>query len=102
MDHINICGAAKPRGSDKHLRRGEAAPQKIGFYMKKILILGGTGDAVKLAASLANIREIEVISSLAGRTKKPSILVGQVRIGGFGGAQGCVASIRKSIAFSCK
>ncbi len=88
MDHINICGAAKPRGSDKHLRRGEAAPQKIGFYMKKILILGGTGDAVKLAASLANIREIEVISSLAGRTKKPSILVGQVRIGGFGGAEG--------------
>ncbi len=56
--------------------------------MKKILILGGTGDAVKLAAKLATIPEIEVISSLAGRTKKPAALVGQVRIGGFGGAEG--------------
>ena len=56
--------------------------------MKKILILGGTGDAVKLAAKLATIPEIEVISSLAGRTRKPAALVGQVRIGGFGGATG--------------
>ncbi len=56
--------------------------------MKKVLVLGGTGDAVKLAAKLATIPEIEVISSLAGRTKKPAALVGQVRIGGFGGAEG--------------
>jgi precorrin-6A/cobalt-precorrin-6A reductase len=56
--------------------------------MKKILILGGTGDAVKLATKLVAIPEIEVISSLAGRTKKPLALVGQVRIGGFGGAEG--------------
>ena len=56
--------------------------------MKKILILGGTGDAVKLAAKLATVPEIEVISSLAGRTRKPAALVGQVRVGGFGGATG--------------
>jgi len=56
--------------------------------MKKILILGGTGDAVKLAAKLADIPDLEIISSLAGRTKQPSALVGQVRIGGFGGASG--------------
>ncbi len=56
--------------------------------MKKILILGGTGDAVKLAAKLVTVPEIEVISSLAGRTRKPAALVGQVRIGGFGGATG--------------
>ncbi|TYQ31516.1 cobalt-precorrin-6A reductase [Pseudanabaena sp. UWO310] len=56
--------------------------------MKKVLILGGTGDAVKLAAKLDNIAEIEVISSLAGRTNKPAALVGQVRIGGFGGVEG--------------
>lgn len=56
--------------------------------MKKVLILGGTGDAVKLAAKLATIDDIEVISSLAGRTKKPAALVGQFRIGGFGGAEG--------------
>ena len=56
--------------------------------MKRVLILGGTGDAVKLAARLAVNPEIEVISSLAGRTKKPAALVGEVRIGGFGGAAG--------------
>jgi precorrin-6A/cobalt-precorrin-6A reductase len=64
--------------------------------MKKVLILGGTGDAVKLAARLAVIPELEVISSLAGRTKKPSALVGQVRIGGFGGSQGLVAYLQKN------
>jgi precorrin-6A/cobalt-precorrin-6A reductase len=56
--------------------------------MKRVLILGGTGDAVKLAAKLAIFPEIKVISSLAGRTKKPAALVGQCRIGGFGGAKG--------------
>ena len=63
---------------------------------KKILILGGTGDAVKLAAQLANISTIEVISSLAGRTKKPSALVGQVRIGGFGGAEGLAKYLQEN------
>ncbi|MDX2255159.1 MAG: cobalt-precorrin-6A reductase [Pseudanabaenaceae cyanobacterium bins.39] len=56
--------------------------------MKKILILGGTGDAVKLAAELVPMPKVEIISSLAGRTKKPSALVGEVRSGGFGGVEG--------------
>ena len=64
--------------------------------MKKILILGGTGDAVKLASKLAAISEIEIISSLAGRTKKPAILVGQVRIGGFGGSEGLATYLREN------
>jgi len=64
--------------------------------MKKILILGGTGDAVKLAAKLAITNEFEVISSLAGRTKKPSVLVGQVRIGGFGGADGLLNYLQEN------
>lgn len=64
--------------------------------MKKILVLGGTGDAVKLAAKLAITNEFEVISSLAGRTKKPSTLIGQVRIGGFGGADGLVNYLQEN------
>jgi len=64
--------------------------------MKKVLILGGTGDAVKLAAKLATIPEIEVISSLAGRTKKPAALVGQFRVGGFGGAEGLANYLQKN------
>jgi len=64
--------------------------------MRKVLILGGTGDAVKLATQLENIPNIEVISSLAGRTKKPSALVGQVRIGGFGGTEGLANYLREN------
>jgi precorrin-6A/cobalt-precorrin-6A reductase len=64
--------------------------------LKKVLILGGTGDAVKLAAQLAHIPTIEVISSLAGRTKKPAALVGQVRIGGFGGAEGLAKYLQEN------
>ena len=64
--------------------------------LKKVLILGGTGDAVKLAAQLAHLPTIEVISSLAGRTKKPSALVGQVRIGGFGGAEGLAKYLQEN------
>ncbi|AFY74238.1 precorrin-6x reductase [Synechococcus sp. PCC 7502] len=56
----------------------------------KVLVLGGTGDAVKLAAKLAHIPELEIISSLAGRTRKPAALVGDVRIGGFGGVAGLI------------
>jgi precorrin-6A/cobalt-precorrin-6A reductase len=51
----------------------------------KVLILGGTGDAVKLATKLVNIPKLEIITSLAGRTLKPSALMGNYRIGGFGG-----------------
>ncbi|PSB03774.1 cobalt-precorrin-6A reductase [Merismopedia glauca] len=54
--------------------------------MKKVLILGGTGDAVLLAQKAAQIPGIEVISSLAGRTENP--IVPATRVGGFGGAVG--------------
>jgi precorrin-6A/cobalt-precorrin-6A reductase len=59
--------------------------------MKRVLILGGTGDAVELAARVATIPGIEAIASLAGRTRQPSVPVGNVRIGGFGGVGGLVS-----------
>ncbi|MEG4499620.1 cobalt-precorrin-6A reductase [Microcoleus sp. F10-C6] len=56
---------------------------------KRLLILGGTGDAAELAVKASQIAEIEVISSLAGRTQQPfTPKTGTVRIGGFGGAAG--------------
>ena len=57
---------------------------------KRLLILGGTGEAATLARSvLANFGDrIEVTTALAGRTSRPGPIPGQVRIGGFGGAQG--------------
>ena len=58
--------------------------------MLRVLILGGTGDASKLVARVANIAGIEAIASLAGRTLAPHTPVGNVRIGGFGGVIGLV------------
>ncbi|TVP68304.1 MAG: cobalt-precorrin-6A reductase [Nodularia sp. (in: Bacteria)] len=56
--------------------------------MMRVLILGGTGEAAELAAKVANIQGIEAISSLAGRTREPSVPLGDLRIGGFGGVTG--------------
>ncbi|OBF34892.1 cobalt-precorrin-6A reductase [Mycobacterium sp. ACS1612] len=52
----------------------------------RILLLGGTSEARALAAQLH--RDVEVISSLAGRVPDPALPVGEVRIGGFGGVDG--------------
>lgn len=56
--------------------------------MSRILILGGTTEAAALAEALADHPALEVITSLAGRTKQPRQLPGTVRVGGFGGADG--------------
>lgn len=53
----------------------------------KILILGGTGEAVELANAL-RARGHRTISSLAGRTRHPRKPKGKLRTGGFGGAEG--------------
>ncbi len=57
---------------------------------RKLLILGGTAEARGLArAAIDRFGErLDVITSLAGRTRNPSALPGQVRVGGFGGAAG--------------
>jgi precorrin-6A/cobalt-precorrin-6A reductase len=52
----------------------------------RILLLGGTSEARALAARLHP--GVTVISSLAGRVPEPALPVGEVRIGGFGGADG--------------
>ena len=41
------------------------------MHAKRLLILGGTGDAVALARDLSHHPEVEVITSLAGQTKRP-------------------------------
>ena len=63
--------------------------------MKRVLILGGTGDAAELVARIATIPGIEAIASLAGRTRQPSVPAGNVRIGGFGGVAGLVSYLQE-------
>ncbi|MGJ8569786.1 MAG: cobalt-precorrin-6A reductase [Hoeflea sp.] len=54
-----------------------------------ILILGGTRDAADLAKELVAAKpKARIITSLAGRTREPTPLAGEVRTGGFGGVQG--------------
>lgn len=54
----------------------------------RLLLLGGTREAADLAAAAAADPRLEVISSLAGRTRRPAPIAGAVRVGGFGGADG--------------
>ncbi|WP_222262429.1 cobalt-precorrin-6A reductase [Modestobacter marinus] len=56
----------------------------------QVLVLGGTGEARRLAAALV-ARGVDVLSSLAGRVADPALPEGAVRIGGFGGAEGLAA-----------
>jgi precorrin-6A/cobalt-precorrin-6A reductase len=61
--------------------------------MKRILILGGTTEARRLAERLAPRADLDVTLSLAGRTATPAAQPVPVRIGGFGGAAGLAAWI---------
>ena len=56
----------------------------------RVLVLGGTGEARRLATALAG-EGVDVLSSLAGRVADPLLPPGEVRIGGFGGAAGLTA-----------
>jgi precorrin-6A/cobalt-precorrin-6A reductase len=59
-----------------------------------ILILGGTGEARELARRVAGVPGRRVVSSLAGRVSNPALPVGEVRVGGFGGAAGLAQWLR--------
>lgn len=62
-----------------------------------VLVLGGTTEARLLAESLVNSglpAGVRVTSSLAGRVGRPKLPPGEVRIGGFGGADGMAAWLR--------
>ncbi len=56
----------------------------------RVLVLGGTGEARRLATALV-ADGVDVLSSLAGRVADPLLPPGEVRIGGFGGAEGLAA-----------
>jgi len=55
-----------------------------------LLILGGTGEAAELAkAAIVNFGDaMRVTTALAGRTRQPGPIAGEIRIGGFGGPAG--------------
>jgi precorrin-6A/cobalt-precorrin-6A reductase len=60
---------------------------------RRVLILGGTGEARRLASALVD-EGADVVSSLAGRVVDPLLPPGEVRVGGFGGAAGLAVWLR--------
>jgi precorrin-6A/cobalt-precorrin-6A reductase len=62
--------------------------------MIRVLILGGTGEARRLARALADRPDVHVVSSLAGRVADPALPPGEVRVGGFGGVSGLAGYLR--------
>jgi len=88
-------------------QRGDAAlsratvPTSGSFAngMSRVLILGGTTEARQLAERLARRADLEIVVSLAGRTKSPAPQTAPVRTGGFGGAAGLADYlVKESIA----
>jgi precorrin-6A/cobalt-precorrin-6A reductase len=83
-------------------QRGDAAlwPEVLSIEgslaadMSRVLILGGTTEARELAERLAKRADLEVVVSLAGRTKSPAPQPVPVRAGGFGGATGLADYLR--------
>src|SRR5260370_1927996 len=61
--------------------------------MRRILILGGTTEARRLAERLAGRHDLAVTLSVGGRTASPVGEPVPVRIGGFGGAEGLAAHL---------
>lgn len=59
-----------------------------------VLVLGGTAEARALAGRL-DASGVRVTSSLAGRVSRPALPVGEVRVGGLGGAAGLTAWVRE-------
>ena len=59
----------------------------------KILILGGTGEARELAGRLVALGH-DVTTSLAGRTQRPALPAGDLRVGKFGGIPGLVGYLK--------
>ncbi|WP_327695730.1 cobalt-precorrin-6A reductase [Streptomyces sp. NBC_00459] len=65
--------------------------------MPHVLILGGTTEARRLAELIAagtGLPALRVTNSLAGRVSTPRLPPGEVRVGGFGGAEGLAEWLR--------
>ena len=70
--------------------------RRVNYPMPKVLILGGTADAVGIAQSASEIEGLEVTYSLAGVTRTPRLPGCEVRTGGFGGAEGMAIYLRET------
>ena len=71
-----------------------STPSRTVTDPHRVVLLGGTTEARRLATALRDRDDVAVVTSLAGRTAHPAPLVGPHRSGGFGGAEGLAAYLR--------
>jgi precorrin-6A/cobalt-precorrin-6A reductase len=83
-------GEIMPGGASPAAAPPDGAPTARHLLILHLLILGGTGEAAALArGALARFGDrVAITTALAGRTRNPGPIAGEVRIGGFGGAVG--------------
>ena len=67
-----------------------------GGRSPRVLILGGTAEAAALADVLADRGVWQAVTSLAGATRSPAPVSGEVRRGGFGGSEGLAAFLTET------
>ncbi|EWT07040.1 cobalt-precorrin-6X reductase [Intrasporangium chromatireducens Q5-1] len=84
---MTVDGPGSPLGQVASARSAGQAPAPA-----RVLILGGTAEARALAAALDALG-LRFVSSLAGRVQRPTLPVGDVRVGGFGGVDGLVRHV---------
>lgn len=72
-----------------------SGPRTLGAMSPHILVLGGTTEARALAAGLSARPGTRVTTSLAGRVTRPGAVAGELRVGGFGGAEGLADWLRE-------
>lgn len=81
MSEIKMTAAEKER---------HATPCVSGGMSTRVLILGGTNEARRLASRIATEPRLDAVISLAGRTQELLEQSLPVRIGGFGGVAGLI------------
>ncbi|CAI7975148.1 Precorrin-6A reductase [Frankia sp. Hr75.2] len=92
-------------GGDWRCAAGRSLPSTRGTpagcrpMTRRVLLLGGTAEARRLAAALADRADLDVVYSLAGRLWPPTVSTvpagATVRSGGFGGPDGLVEFLRE-------
>lgn len=73
-----------------NLGQNRAAAHADGGRRMRVLVLGGTSEARRLAARIADDPRLDAVISLAGRTKEPLAQSLPARVGGFGGVEGLI------------
>jgi precorrin-6A/cobalt-precorrin-6A reductase len=79
---------------DSQRLNGAVSGMTASARIERILVLGGTAEARRLAEALAGRLGLSVTLSLAGRTAEPLDQPVPVRRGGFGGAEGLADYLR--------